>query len=488
MPIRVRCSGCDKPLNVPDKFAGGRIRCPACDALLKVPVPADPGARSPDAKSGAPEKSPGKSPRKSDGPSSNTSSTAVPDEWLFGDETPGRGPPQSVDADEYGVSEASAAPPPRVVRKSKDSTFVAAVGSSDAALGGQRPRRAAAADNLSHVQSTAWRNQLYWILLLAIAPLAISIVWPGRPTAERFQETLQQIPEFAAQDPANAGAPQADVSVDDFFKTLPEHRIVGAHLARDSSVHWGYAALSATLFLALLMLMFPNDAAGPSRLIWTGIITGTIGILLLLGFQWVANFTQGFNLRGRGIVVLLFYIVKFIGYSYRAALDPENGFPLSFMGFTCGVGLCEELCKAFPIILFLRAKPHCGWRAACAVGLASGVGFGVSEGITYSADSYNGIAEGMIYLVRFASCVALHAIWAGSVALVINRNQDYVGGDGFDWGDAGNFILHYLAIAMVLHGLYDTLLKKDMEIAALAVAVASFAWLAWLVTRERREE
>jgi len=69
--------------------------------------------------------------------------------------------------------------------------------------------------------------------------------------------------------------------------------------------------------------------------------------------------------------------------------------------------------------------------------------------------------------------------------LDINRNRDYVGDDGFEWGDAGNFILHYLAIAMVLHGLYDTLLKKDMEIAALSVAVASFAWL---VSRARREE
>jgi RsiW-degrading membrane proteinase PrsW (M82 family) len=434
------------------------------------------------------EKPPGKSSRTSNVQSPDPSSAAVPDDWLFGDQMPAGGAQESVDSDEYGVAADNPAPPPRIVRKPKDSTFVPTFDSSDPADGRQHPRRALAADNLPDGSPAAWRNQLYWVLLLAIAPLAISIVWPGRPTAERFKETLQQLPENAAQDPANAVAPQADVSVDDFFNRLPEHRIVGAHLARDSSLHWGYAALSATLFLALLTLMFPNDAAGPSRLIWTGIITGTIGILLLLGFQWVAHFTQGFNIRGRGIVVLLFYIVKFIGYSYRAALDPQNGFLLSFMGFTCGVGLCEELCKAFPIILFLRAKPHCGWRAACAVGLASGVGFGVSEGVTYAADSYNGIAEGMLYLVRFASCVALHAIWAGSVALVINRNQDYVGGDGFDWGDAGNFILHYLAIAMILHGLYDTLLKKDYEIAALAVAVASFAWLAWLVTRERREE
>lgn len=482
MPIRVRCSGCEKPLNVPEKYAGGRIRCPACDALVSVPRSTGPSERPPEGRSAAQEKSPGQSPGQSPG----KSSTDVPDDWLFGDEIPAGGG-QEATSDEYGVAAASE-PPPQVTRKPKSTTFVTAHDSADPADSRSLPKRASATDNLPLASSAAWRDQLFWVLLVAIAPLAISTVWQGRPTIERFKETLSQLPEEAVPDPANNGAPQAEISVDDFFAKLPEKRIVGAHLARDSSMHWGYAALSATLFLGLLTLMFPNDAAGPSRLIWTGIITGTIGIILLLGFQWVANFTQGFNIRGRGIVVVLFYIVKFIGYSYRAALDPENGFPLSFMGFTCGVGLCEELCKALPVVLFLRKNPNCGWRGACVVGLASGVGFGVSEGITYSADSYNGIAEGMMYVVRFASCVALHAIWAGAVALVMNRNQDYVGDGGFDWGDSGNFILHYLAIAMVLHGLYDTLLKKDMEITALSVAVASFAWLAWLVWRERGAE
>ena len=423
MPIRIRCSGCDKPLKVPDKFAGGRIRCPGCDALINVPElagssdsPTEDGSAAPEKSPDMPQKkSPGKSPVKSPDKSPDklpsVSSTAVPDEWLFGDESPGGGGHDST-SDEYGLP-APTAPPPRVNRKSKSSTFVMAWNSSDPADGGQRPQRAAAAEGLAIASPTTWRDQLFWVLLAAIAPLAISTIWQGRPTVDRFKETLSQLPDDAVPDPAQHGAQQAEDSVDDFFNKLPEHRIVGAHLARDSSVHWGYAALSATLFLSLLTFMFPNDAAGPSRLIWTGLITGTIGIILLLGFQWVAHYTQGFNVRGRGIIVVLFYIVKFIGYSYRAALDPENGFPLSFMGFTCGVGLCEELCKALPVVLFLRAKPHCGWRAACVVGLASGVGFGVSEGITYSGDSYNGIAEGMTYVVRFASCVALHADLGG---------------------------------------------------------------------------
>jgi RsiW-degrading membrane proteinase PrsW (M82 family) len=343
----------------------------------------------------------------------------------------------------------------------------------------------------SHVVSytpSGWRDQLFWLLLLAFIPLAIFMIWPGRPAGDRLQESLESLSDMPDDGPGVAESSRKEMNLDDILLRLPEHRIVGAHLARDTWMHWVYATLSAALFLTLLTNMFPNDEAGFGRLFRTGLMTGTIGIILLLAFQWVAIWTLGFNIRGRGIVVLLFYIVKFVGFSYRCALDPENGFVLSFMGFTCGVGLCEELCKALPIVLFLRAQPHAGWRAACVVGLASGVGFGISEGINYSSDSYNGIALGMTYLVRFASCVALHAIWAGAVAMVMNNNQDYLGDDGFDWETAGNFVLRYLAIPMVLHGLYDTLLKKDLEFWALAVAVGSFAWLAWLVRQERAEE
>ncbi len=475
MPIRVHCSECDKPLKVAEKFAGKRIRCPGCQAVITLPAAVDPADLSSTIESGAPT-------------TSATSSTAdVPDDWLFGNEAPSAGVKPPAESEESEMPVEAPILPPRRSQK-LNSTFVSTRGASDPTDNSQRPRQIAETASISARSPTGWRDQLYWVLLLAIAPLAISTVWQERPAADRLKETLQQAPDDPAQDQSNAASPPAEMSVDDFFATLPEHKIAGAHLARDSWVHWVYATLSATLFLTLLTQTFPNNAAGPVRLVWTGVITGTIGIILLLAFQWIAAWTMTFNIRGRGILVVLFYIVKFIGFSYRSALDPENGFLLSFMGFTCGVGLCEELCKALPVVLFLRAQPHAGWRAACVVGLASGVGFGVSEGITYSADSYNGIQTGMIYLVRFASCVALHSIWAGAVALVMNRNQDFVGGDGFDWEDAGNFILHYLLMAMVLHGLYDTLLKKDHEFWALSVAAVSFGWLAWLVWRQRNEE
>ncbi|MCE9584740.1 MAG: hypothetical protein K8T20_19795, partial [Planctomycetes bacterium] len=49
-------------------------------------------------------------------------------------------------------------------------------------------------------------------------------------------------------------------------------------------------------------------------------------------------------------------------------------------------------------------------------------------------------------------------------------------------------VLKLLSVSMVLHGLYDTLLKRDMEFPALLVAAASFGWFFWLHDRTMKEE
>src|SRR4029079_18410008 len=97
--------------------------------------------------------------------------------------------------------------------------------------------------------------------------------------------------------------------------------------------------------------------------------TGTIGIALLLLLQLIATSTRGVMPRGRGWGVLIFLVIKFIGFSYYCALDPDNGFLLSFLGFTCGVGLCEELCKALPIVVYLHSAKETNWQGACLIGL-----------------------------------------------------------------------------------------------------------------------
>ncbi len=100
---------------------------------------------------------------------------------------------------------------------------------------------------------------------------------------------------------------------------------------------------------------------------------------------------------------------------------------------------------------------------------------------------YNGSSGGGIYVVRFVSCVALHAVWSASVALVIARDPSRVQSHDTWWQTAASTV-QVLLVPMVLHGLYDTLLKRDQSALALATAVASVAWLVWLAERELSEE
>jgi RsiW-degrading membrane proteinase PrsW (M82 family) len=253
-------------------------------------------------------------------------------------------------------------------------------------------------------------------------------------------------------------------------------------------MHWAFAAISAGLFLALLMCLFKPGHARPHSLLLTGLFTGTVGIVLLLAVQFIASFSPTLGLRyihGKAAIILL--IIKLIGFSYHAAEDPSNGFFLSFIGFTLGVGLCEELCKALPLIHLFRNRPEqASWRGACLWGLASGVGFGVAEGVMYAGRSYNGVLGGDIYLVRFASCVALHAVWSASTAIMVYMNRHRIASADSSGGTLG-YVMLYTGVPMVLHGLYDTLLKKDHSLIALAVAIGSFVYLAGLIEWSMRK-
>src|SRR5262249_20877134 len=157
---------------------------------------------------------------------------------------------------------------------------------------------------------------------------------------------------------------------------------------------------------------------------------------------------------------------------------PENGFFLSFIGYTCGVGLCEEVVKALPLFWIYRRGTEQTWRGAFLWGLASGAGFGIAEAIMYSGRYYNGIHGPEIYLVRFISCVALHALWTGSVGITLNQRQHLIQED-ISWYEYIPRVVLIVGVPVILHGLYDTFLKKDINAGALAVAIGSFLWLAF---------
>ena len=340
------------------------------------------------------------------------------------------------------------------------------------------PGAPAARPAAAEVESPRWRR---WILALALLPLILSLFQRDDDgVGERLQRMAQADPDIVKR--IEAARPETP---DDLCRLLPGERIEGALHSRFTWFHWIYALISALVFWLFILLVYPTGNA-TSRQLWSvGLFTGTVGILLLLALQWLALHSGGVWLRGGSIVVVLFYIVKFIGFSYAAALGDTN-FVLSMIGFTFGVGLCEEVCKAMPLLWHYRKAATLDLRGAVVWGLASGIGFGVSEGITYASDYYNGISSGGIYLVRFVSCVALHAVWNAFSAVLLWQRQTEIQ-DIEAWHDWFLPLLKILGLSMFLHALYDTALKKEMEVLALLTAVVSFVLFFWIYEKAARE-
>jgi hypothetical protein len=302
-----------------------------------------------------------------------------------------------------------------------------------------------------------------WIraaLLLVLAPLLASLR-PRETVMGRLERYVEDHPRIAHE--VRRGA-----TLDEVFSMIPEGRLEGAFHRRDSRMHWAYAAVAAVIFWMLIHVAFPPGTSSPAQLWSVGLFTGTVGILLLLGLQLIAA-------RGGPGGGIFFFLVQMIAYSYAAALNPDNGFVLSFLGFTLGVGLCEELCKAAPLVWAYRRGASLDLHGAVVWGLASGVGFGVSEGIVYASEYYHGLHGGGIYVVRFVSCVALHAAWSGTTAVLLWKRREEIEAPEFVW-DWFFPVLLTIGGSVVLHGLYDTVLKKDLDWIALLVAVFSLVW------------
>lgn len=448
MPISLTCSECGKRLKARDELAGKVLPCPSCGHKVHVPE--------------AEESIAG---------------------YLLQDEPPSPPAPAIVPpADEEEE---------QLVARRKPSPVVPAARSTSPVV--PTTRKTAPLPPLTTNEPPLWLRHLHWLLVLALLPLAFSLLTHDdqEDLKERFLKTLEAAPPEVQLrlDQLEKKDPEGGITLDDIFAILPQHKLLGALLPRNSFAHWGFAAGAALLFMTFFLLLASQKTAEPHQLLLMGLFTATIGILLLLLLQVLANWSQGVWLRGGNIVVVIFYIVKLIGFSYQAALDPQSNFFLSFLGYTLGVGFCEEVCKALPLLFHYHNNNTSSlrWRTAFLWGLASGAGFGISEGIMYSSRHYNGVSGADMYVVRFISCVALHALWTGSVAITLHQKQGLLN-DVDSWYEYIPRLYLIVGIPMILHGLYDTLLKKEMNAIALGVAVLSFLFLAFQISRLHGED
>jgi hypothetical protein len=105
----------------------------------------------------------------------------------------------------------------------------------------------------------------------------------------------------------------------------------------------------------------------------------------------------------------------------------------------------------------------------------------------YSGDLYNGVSGADDYIVRFVSCIGLHGIWAAAAAIFSCKHRRLLT-EPEHWLSLFFSAVALVCVPMFLHGLYDTMLKKEMDTAALVVAIVSFGWLVYLIEQSRRQE
>ncbi len=414
MPIILTCP-CGRMLRAKDDQAGRACRCPACGTTLQVPYPVAKAIEPP------PEGSKFIAP---DVPAPTSALSAALHIH--------RAAEQNIP---HAGSKRSAAP---------DSPTI----------------------SLSELQKKerTWRGHVDPPAFRHLSPHPLHLLPPDDTAHEQLKKLIEQYVETRPRFEHHT----IGQILDDILRQLPGHRLDGAFLSRDSHAYFLLAALSALLFFAIAATAIPADDVEPLDLLLAGLFTATIGIALLLTFQY---FSICFCL---------------IGIWYVAAESPTAPFGPSLLGFVLGVGVCEEITKCIPVLWRIH-RYEVSWRACCLIGMASGVGFGIAEGIDYCANHYNGIAPFSIYLVRFLSNVSHHAMLSGACGILIFRHRKHLG----EWIHPYDWILTMTAIMLVpilLHGLFDAAFSSAYAALALLTWLATFAWLSYLITSSRNRE
>lgn len=223
------------------------------------------------------------------------------------------------------------------------------------------------------------------------------------------------------------------------------------------------------------------------RALQTAVFTGIVGMGFLFGVQHLVR-TDGLGVIGR-----------FLAYAY--GLTDQSPFAgntplLTFIGYVLSVGLLEEVIKALPVVFLVATDRVSTWRLACLVGFASGIGFGIAEGIWYHESVYNQPptlaaalsgqwqphTSGLLtYLIRFFPVAGLHGIYSAIAAMLIYRRRERF---GFRVDNALQ-VLWPVSGVICIHALYNSLLAFDHTVAAFLTDVFAFLWFVAVVETSR---
>ncbi|MFT3880315.1 MAG: PrsW family glutamic-type intramembrane protease [Gemmatales bacterium] len=328
------------------------------------------------------------------------------------------------------------------------------------------------------------RGSLYMFFLLASIPLFLGILFEDKADVEtRLEKTIQALPK-AAQVRAKkvyTEYKRDEAGLEEVLQVLPDKKIQGAWLPLYSKWHYYFTGIAAVVYLLLLGILLPKGFSKFHVKVFIAFFTGTAGMALLFLIQSIALSRAAGG--GGGLFGLIFAL---IGIAYNVGDNPDIGFMPLLLANIFGVGLCEELIKALPVFVYFMGRKRIRWHECCAIGMASGLGFGLVEAFTYG-QMYHGLFDQMTYWTRFVSCVVSHGVSTAAAALFLHRFQGLVQGE-MTWGDAALRMLILISVPMTLHGLYNTFAAKNMDGLALATDLFNFGWLSVMIETARDRE
>lgn len=258
-------------------------------------------------------------------------------------------------------------------------------------------------------------------------------------------------------------------------------------LSRVTIGHYLFALASSVAFLYLIPRLFGGSPQEWRDHLGCFLFTGSIGMLLLHGIHWFVEWSRTNSLSGAVDASFLFHLARLIDQSNTIAHDDQAPFISRVIGCSLAIGLPEEFVKIVPVWFVIERRTGTRWRDALIVGLISGAAFGVAEGIVYSERYYNGTASLLTYLMRFVSCVASHAAYAGIAALVVERRRAAIFQSESLLVVIVMLLVHISPI-MLIHGLYDAFAFGDLFGWAVVADVATVIALSALVTRADSNE
>jgi RsiW-degrading membrane proteinase PrsW (M82 family) len=161
----------------------------------------------------------------------------------------------------------------------------------------------------------------------------------------------------------------------------------------------------------------------------------------------------------------LFSIVAGVVESAYSKPSSSAGIFAVFVYFLLGVGLVEEFTKFLSVRIFAYRSRHFDEPMDGIVfGVAAGLGFATIENLFYVFQ--NGVGIG---IVRAIVCVPGHAFWGAIIGFYLGEAKVR----GRPW-----LALYGLGIAVLLHGLFDTVATILPDVVAL-IAMFGIVWIVY---------